>query len=149
MIGAGKMSGKKEQLIRLVVEHNLSAIVTMSDNLKIEPEAVVELINDLISEGKLQGTITEDNARFFRSDAKVSDAPVIEREGKMPEFLSYDTRPGYVIAIIGAIILIVGALVSIYAADATEQDFAAGFFLIGLLIMIAGLFLVAKRKTPD
>ena len=143
------MSEKKAKLVNLVVEHNVSAIVTLSEKLGIEPENVIELIKDLIFDGKLQGTITEDDKRFFRSDAKVSDAPVIEREDTMPEFLSYNTRPGYVIAALGAIILIAGGFVSVNAADAAEQNFAAGFFLLGLAILFAGLFYVARRKTPD
>jgi len=40
----------------LVLEHNVSAIITLSENLQIEPDAVIELITELISEGKLQGT---------------------------------------------------------------------------------------------
>ncbi|MBE0526570.1 MAG: hypothetical protein IH631_06475 [Candidatus Thorarchaeota archaeon] len=143
------MNEKKEMLVSLVNEHNVSAIITMSEKLKIEPEEVVELINELLSEGKLQGTITEDNMRFFKSDAKVSDAPVIEHEEKLPEFLTYDTRPGFAISIFGVIVLVGGSLVSIYASDTSEQDFAAGLFLIGLLIMFGGLYLVAKHKTPD
>jgi len=143
------MSDNKDQLVSLVVEHNVSAIITLSEKLKIEPDAVIEMINELISEGKLQGTITDDGTRFFRSDAKVSDAPVIPREEELPEFLSYDTRPGYAIAIIGAIILLGGALVSVFATDTSEQDFAAGLFLIGLAILFVGLYLVTKRKTPE
>ncbi|MHA1136335.1 MAG: hypothetical protein ACTSSE_07605 [Candidatus Thorarchaeota archaeon] len=143
------MSDKKEKLVNLIVELNVSAIITMSEKLEIEPEAVIEMINDLISEGKLHGQITEDGARFFRSDVKVSDAPVIEREGAPPDFLSYDSRPGYAIAIIGAIILIAGGVVSINAVDTTEQDFAAGLFMIGMFILFGGLYLLTKRKTPD
>ena len=143
------MEEKKKMLINLVFEHNVSAIVTMSEKLKVEPEVVIELINELVSEGKLQGTITEDESRFFRSDAKVSDAPVIERVDKLPEFLAYNTRPGYVISIIGAIILVGGALVNANATDVSEQNFAAGLFLIGLLILFGGLYLVAKRNPPD
>ena len=143
------MSDSKSQLVNLVIEHNVSAIITMSEKLKIEPEAVIEMINELLSEGKLQGTISEDGARFFRSDAKVSDAPVIPREEEHPDFLSYDTRPGYAIAIIGAIILIGGGIISIYATDTTEQDFAAILFMVGLLILFTGLYLVTRRDTPD
>ncbi|MGY5860005.1 MAG: hypothetical protein RTU63_11600 [Candidatus Thorarchaeota archaeon] len=142
------MSEKKDLLVNLVVKHNISAIITMSDKLKIEPEEVTELINELLSEGKLQGAFTEDGARFFRSDAKVSDAPVIPSEVKLPEFLSYDTRPGYTIAIIGGIILLGAALVNIYATNISEQNIAAGLFFIGLFILFGGLYLVTKRKTP-
>ena len=143
------MSEKKEMLVNLIVKLNVSAIITLSEKLEIEPEAVIELIDELITEGKLKGTVTEDQKRFFRSDAKVSDAPVIEREDRMPEFLSYNTKPGYVIAIIGALILVGGVLVNANATDAPEQSFAAGLFLIGLAILFSGLYFVARRKTPD
>jgi len=147
--GVSKMSEKKAKLVNLVTEHNVSAIVTLSEKLGIKPEDVIELIKELIFDGKLQGTITEDEKRFFRSDAKVSDAPVIEREDIMPEFLSYNTRPGYIVAIIGAIVLVSGGIVSVNAADAVEQNFAAGLFLFGLAVLFVGLFYVARRKTPD
>jgi len=143
------MSEKKEPLVKLIVDLNISAIVTMSEKLDVAPEEIIKLIDELISEGRIYGTITEDGKRFFKSDAKVSDAPVIERSQTMPEFLSYNTRPGYVIAIIGAIILGVGAMVNSYATDAAEQNFAAILFLFGLLILFGGLYLVARRKTPD
>ena len=143
------MSEKEKKLVSLVVELNVSAIVTLSEKLEIEPEAVIEMINELISDGKLQGTITEDGKRFFRSDAKVSDAPVIEREDTIPEFLSYNTRPGYIVAIIGAVILVSGGIVNLNAADAVEQNFAAGLFLLGLAVLFAGLYYVARRNTPD
>jgi hypothetical protein len=142
------MSDKKEMLIDLVVRHNVSAIVTLSEKLEIETKAVIELINELVSENKLEGSVTEDGTRFFRSNAKVSAAPVIEREEAPPDFLSYDTRPGYYIAIVGAIILITGGVVSVNAVDTTEQDFAAGLFIIGMCILFVGLFLVARRRTP-
>ncbi|MGY5879161.1 MAG: hypothetical protein RTV31_02875 [Candidatus Thorarchaeota archaeon] len=143
------MSAKKEKLVNLVVNLNVSAIITLSEKLEVEPETVIEMINELVSEGKLQGKITEDSKRFFRSDAKVSDAPTIEREDTLPEFLSYNTKPGYVIAIIGAIILVSGAVVSNIAVDLAEQNLAAVLFLIGLAILFVGLFLVARRNTPD
>lgn len=148
-IGVSIMSEKKEKLAKLIVDLNVSAIVTMSERLDVAPEEVIELINELISEGKLHGTITEDSKRFFRSDAKVSNAPVIERGQTIPEFLSYNTKPGYVIAIIGALILGIGAIVNNYATDAAEQNVAAVLFLIGILILFVGLYLVARRKTPD
>lgn len=147
--GVSIMNENKEKLVNLVIEHNVSAIVTLSENLKIEPEAVIELINELISENKLHGMLTEDGTRFYRSDAKVSEAPVIHRDEEEPVFLAYDTRPGFVIAIIGAIVLAAGAIVNNYAIDVPEHDFAAMLFLVGLAILFGGLYLVAKRKTPE
>lgn len=143
------MNEKKEKLVNLIIEHNVSAVVIISDNLKIDTEEVVKLINELIAEDKLHGTITEDGTRFYRSDAKVSEAPVIPRGEEMPDFLTYDTRPGIAIAIIGAILLLAGGLVSNFAADIAEGDFAAMLFLLGLFILFSGLYLVAKHKTPE
>lgn len=139
----------KEKLINLITEHNVSAIVTMSEKLQIEPEAVIELINELVTEGRLHGTITEDGSRFFRSDAKVSQAPVIERDEKQPEFLSYNTKPGYAAAIVGALLLIAGGIINTNAVDVIEQNFAAGIFMVGILIFFAGLLFIARRNTPD
>ncbi len=143
------MNENKEKLVNLVVEHNVSAIMILSEKLKLDPEAVIELINELISEDKLHGMISEDGKRFFRSDAKVSDAPVIHRDEYMPEFLSYDTRPGKAIAIIGFIVLIGGGLVNYYATVVPERDFAAILFFVGLAIFFGGLYLATKKQMPD
>ncbi len=143
------MNENKEKLVNLVVEHNVSAITILSEKLKLDPEAVIELINELVSENELHGVISEDGKRFFSSDAKVSDAPVIHRDDKQLEFLSYDTRPGKVIAIIGFIVLIGAVLVNNYATDVNEHDFAAILFFVGLTIFLGGLYLVTKRDTPD
>ncbi len=142
------MHDKKEKIVSLIMKHNVSAIAILSENLELDQEAVIELINELISENGLHGMVSEDGVRFFRSDAKVSDAPVIHREDHLPEFLSYDSRPGKVIAIIGFIILIGAGLVTNYATDITEENFAAGLFLVGLVIFLGGLYLVTKKDTP-
>ncbi len=143
------MNENKEKLVNLVIEHNVSAIMILSENLKLDQEVVIELINELVAENELHGVISEDSKRFFRSDAKVSDAPVIHRNESMPEFLSYDARPGKVIAIIGFLILVGGALVTYFATDVTEADFAAVLFLVGLAIFLGGLYLATKRDTPE
>lgn len=143
------MNENKEKLVNLVIEHNVSAITILSETLKLDPEAVIELINELLSENELHGVLSVDGKRFFRSDAKVSDAPVIHRDDTMPEFLSYDTRPGKTIAIIGFLVIIGGALVGSNATDVTEENFGAVLFLVGLVIFLSGLYLVTKRDTPD
>lgn len=143
------MDEKKKKLVSLIVEHNVSALVILSEKLELDQEAVTELINELVSANELHGMISEDGVRFFRSDAKVSDAPIIHHDDKLPEFLSYDTRPGKAIAIIGFIVLIGASLVNYYATDVIEGNFAAGLFLVGLVIFLGGLYLVTKKDTPD
>lgn len=143
------MNANKKKLVNLIVEHNVSAIAILSEKLELDQDTVIELINELISENDLHGMISEDGVRFFRSDAKVSEAPVIHRDEKLPEFLSYDTRPGKVIAIIGFIVLIGAVLINSYATDVPEQNFAATIFVVGLVIFLSGLFLATKKQMPD
>lgn len=143
------MTDKKEILLDMILKQNVSAIVTMSEKTKSESEEVIKMLDELVSEGRLHGSVSEDSTRFFRGDAKVSTAPVIHREEKEPEFLTYNTRPGYATAIIGALILAGAVVVNIYANDQAEQDFGAILFLVGIVILFVGLLFVAKRKTPS
>ena len=143
------MEGKKSQLIKLIQTENISAIVTMSEKLKVDPEDVIIIINELLSSGVLQGSITEDGSRFFKSTVKVSAAPVIQRDDELPKFLSYNTRPGKFTAVIGFLILAGGVIFNAFASNIEEQNFATIFILIGLLVLLVGLYLIARRGTPD
>jgi len=143
------MEDKKSQLVELILVQNISAIVTLSERLNIDQDDVIVMINDLLSTGELQGSLTEDSTRFFKSSVKVSVAPVIEREEKLPSFLTYNTKPGKVTALIGFLVLAGGLTVNAFAQDIAEQNFAAILILIGLLVFLIGLFLIARRDTPD
>lgn len=143
------MSENKEMLLNLILKQNVSAIVTLSEKTKSEPDEVIKMLGELITEGKLHGSVSEDGTRFFRGDAKVSGAPVIHRDDKEPEFLSYNTRPGYITAVIGVLILAGSVIVNINATDLTEQNFAAVLFFVGIVILFVGLYFVARRKTPS
>ena len=63
------MEDKKLLLIQLIEEDNLSAIETFSDKLGISKEDVIALLKELQTEGKLQGTLTSDEKRFFKSQS--------------------------------------------------------------------------------
>ncbi len=143
------MEDKKEKLVSLIIDHNVSAIVKFSEKLELDKEEVIELLNELVAEERLHGSITDDGTRFFRSDAKVSTAPVIEREENLPEFLSYNTRPGYIIALIGMCILVAAGVTSVSAPDITQQNFGAVLFFVGLVVLFVGAWFVARRKTPN
>ena len=142
------MSEKKDELVDLVLNENVSAIQILVDRLGITSDEVIDLINDLLKEGKLNGTITEDGSRFFKSDVKLSEAPTIERSEDLPDFMSFNSKPGMVTAIIGFIIIAAGVIVNTYSSDALEQNFAAILILLGMLIAFTGLYCLSQRKTP-
>lgn len=143
------MEDKKSQLVKLILSDNISAIVTMGEKLNIDPEDVTLLINELLSAGELLGTISKDGSRFFKTNVRVSEAPVIPRDEELPKFLSYNTKPGKVISVIGFLVLVGGLTINAIARDLTEQNFAAILIFIGLLVFLIGLYMIAKRGTPD
>lgn len=142
------MSEKEDELIDLIMNENVSAIQILVDRLEIISDDVIELINKLLDEGKLKGSLTEDGVRFFKSEVKLSKAPAIERDDGPPSFMNFNARPGIVAALVGFIIIAAGLIVNTYALDAIEQNFAAVLILVGLIITMVGLYLLSKRKTP-
>ena len=143
------MEDKGELLTRLILQENISAIAILRERTGLKTDDVIDMINELMGKGKLNGTLTEDGSRFFKSTVKVSDARVIPRDEKLPEFLSYNTKPGKVTAIVGFLILASGAVVTVFASDLQEQNFAALLMLIGLLVFLLGLYFIARRGAPS
>lgn len=142
------MSGKKDELVDLVMNENVSAIQILVDRLDITSDEAIELINELLGENRLNGTLTEDGTRFFKTDVKLSKAPTIERDDDPPDFTSFNSRPRIVITIIGFIIVAAGVIVNSFSTDAVEQNFAAILILAGIFVAFTGLYLISKRKTP-
>ena len=143
------MSDKKEQLIDFVMNGNVSAIAILEDRMEIPPEEVVKIIKELLEEGRLSGSLTDDEKRFFKSEVKLSDAPAIDSGVKPPEFLSFNSRPPMVVSIIGFLIIAAGLIVNANAVDMVEQNFAAILLFIGLFVTMGGLYWVSQRKTPS
>ncbi len=143
------MSEKKDELIDLVMKQNVSGIPILADRLEITSDEVIELINKLLEEGNLKGTLMEDNTRFFRSEVKLSEAPTIERDDDPPSFMKFNTRPAIATMFLGFIITAVGLVVNAYALDISEQNFAAVLIFFGMMVAIAGLYYLSKRKTPS
>ncbi|MGD9395543.1 MAG: hypothetical protein PVJ05_03855 [Candidatus Thorarchaeota archaeon] len=143
------MSEKKDELIHLILNENVSAIETLVDELLLTSDEVIELINKLLEAGELSGTLTEDRLRFYKSEVKLSEAPSIEREDTPPSFLFFNTRPATVTTIVGFIVLAGGLIVNAFSGNFTEQSIASILIFVGLLIMICGLFSFSQRKTPS
>jgi hypothetical protein len=143
------MSDKKEQLIDLVMNGNVSGIQILVDRLEIESEEVIKLIHELLEEGRLSGSLTEDGRRFFKSEVKLSEAPTIAREDSPPDFLSFNSKPAIATAIIGFLIMAVGLIINSMATDFVEQNFATMIIFVGLIVAMTGMYCVSQRKTPS
>lgn len=142
------MTEKKAELITLVNKENVSAIRIMADRLEISPEEVRELIGELLAAGTIQGSMTDDGERFFKSEIKLSKAPAIPIGNQTPTFMKFDTRPGIITSITGLVIIAFGLIVITNALDIVENDFGAIVIFAGMIILFSGMYCLSQRKTP-
>ena len=64
----------KKSLISLITEKKLTSLQMISKTLEVDLELVVDLVKSLTSEGTLNGSLSDDESRFFNSYAKISNA---------------------------------------------------------------------------
>jgi hypothetical protein len=132
-----------------LVEKNVSSIDILSSQLGLSVEETQQLLLGLVDKGRISGQLTPDGCRFFRSDAKTSDATAIE---PAPEsvHMKQDARPGFIIMICGIALYIVGNLMVNYATEfEIFWSFGSALLFAGPLVLIAGLIYVSKMNPPQ
>ncbi|MHA2118814.1 MAG: hypothetical protein ACW98J_07830 [Candidatus Thorarchaeota archaeon] len=137
--------------LKAMVDENVSSIQLMSERLGVEMDEVVTLLEEMISDGSVEGQVTQDGLRFFRETVKVSEAPKIPVQQDVPDFMKYDSRPGKIMVIIGFAIIVAGLVVSYMASDSHSAFLlyeAAFLLLIGIILIMLGGCQVGRRPTP-
>jgi len=144
------MTDLKERLVHLVTANDLSSVQMMSSKLGIPEEEVRIILTELTQEGTLNGYLTEDGKRYFKHDAKVSEAPVIQGREDVPDFMKFDTRPGKIAALFGMVVAVIGAYGLMISGNNLQiENFGAVLTLIGVAVTIAGFYYLSMRKTPS
>lgn len=136
------------KLLQDLIEDNVSSTQIMSSKTGISQKEVITILEEMLNEGIIKGQLTTDGERFFRGDAKVSEKPSIPVKLDEPAFMSYNTRPGRIIATLGFIIVIIGLVIVSLAADFVMQNVAATVLLIGTALLLAGCYQIGRRKAP-
>ncbi len=143
------MAEVQDRILNLINDGILSSIELISEKVGVSPEETVEIIEELIRTGKLEGHFSEDQKRFFKAEVKLSDAPAVPREVKEPDFIHYDTRPGKILILIGFMVLIIGGIgFFMFYDDVIAQERFSIISLFGVIIMMAGGYQIGSRKTP-
>ncbi|MFW9908327.1 MAG: hypothetical protein ACFFEF_07110 [Candidatus Thorarchaeota archaeon] len=143
------MSDMKETLVQLIMDHDISAIQILAEKIGADEDTTRSLLEELTAEGKLDGYLTEDGRRYFRAKVDVSHKPTITMKEPTPEFLSYNTRPGRIVAIIGFIIIIAGFVVlSLSGGIMYYENLGLSILLFGVMIALSGCYWIGRRKTP-
>jgi len=144
---------QKQDLIELVTEKKLSSIQMISEIMDIDQEVTTTLLKHLLEEGTVNGSLSEDETRFFSSYTKVSSAPTIpsvETDG-IVEF-EPNSPIGKITAISGLLMLIIGSIVRTITIEGSRLNFdtaGTAVFMIGFVALIAGWIIVSKQNPPD
>jgi transposase-like protein len=140
----------KQQIVKLVVERDLSSIELISEILGIDQEQTVAAILELVEEGQITGNLTSDQTRFFKAEVELSEKPVIPRKREeAPGFLDFDPRPGRIVAALGTIVFIVGIVgYLLFPDDFNLSNVFAVVMLIGIVLASCGCYYLGTRKTP-
>ncbi len=131
-----------------IIASSISSIRMISEAVQMDEGAVLEQIEMLIDSGVLNGYITEDRTRFFKSDFKLSKAPSIRSNAEELVIEYADTRSSRY-AMIGGFASIVGGLITRAIAPLSEilQSIGASFVLIGMVILAGGWLFLSKQTS--
>lgn len=140
----------KTRLCQIVLENKISSIETLSEITGTEEEDARVALYELVSEGSLNGSFTEDGSRFFLSDIKVSDAPIIGPVDLGPEIEVQDSKLSKTVVISGIIMMAVGYLLrGLVAMGEIIVNSGSVLFMIGLAVLVGGWMMFSKINPPS
>lgn len=136
-------------LIRDLIESSgISSIQSIASAVEMDEDAVVRNIENLIQAGSLNGYLTDDKTRFFKSDVRLSDAPSIRSHSEGLIFEHPDTRSNRY-AMLGGVLSIIGGLVvrAVIPLNEMIQSIGSSFVLIGMVILASGWLLLSRKAS--
>jgi hypothetical protein len=136
-----KVTTKQE--IAQLISNNVSAIPLIAEHLHINESEVILKLEELVEEGILKGTISEDGLRFYRSDVKmptISDETVVEVQEDNSMFMIPKA-----IIVTGIIMFFAGQIFTrVFAEGTALRETSAGLVLLGLIAIIWWSLLIHK-----
>jgi hypothetical protein len=140
----------KTRLCQIVLDNKISSIETLSEITGTEEEEARLALYELVSEGSLSGSFTEDGSRFFLSDIKVSDAPIIGPVDLEPEIEVQDSKLSKTVVISGIVMMAVGYLLrGLVAMGEIIVNSGSVLFMIGLAVLVGGWMMFSKINPPS
>ena len=139
----------KQSLISLITEKKLTSLQMISNMLEADLELVVGLVKSLTSEGKLSGTLSEDETRFYNSYGKVSSAPIVPSESHEMVVFEGNSTPGIIGVLAGIFMLIAGSIIRDLIIAGSSMNFdvmGTSTSMIGLLVLILGMIYISNQN---
>ncbi|MFX0108169.1 MAG: hypothetical protein ACFE7R_07790 [Candidatus Hodarchaeota archaeon] len=130
-----------------LVERNVSSVEMMSSHLGVEQEETRRIIVELIEQGAISGRLSPNGERFYKSDARISEAPAIAPATEMI-YERASSLQGISILISGFIMYLLGHFVVGGSIEGTLwYAFGASLVICGPLTVVAGLVMLSRLKT--
>lgn len=140
----------KMRLHEIVASDRISSIDMISDIIGVGEDAVRDSLQSLVEDGSIQGSFSSDGTRFYLSDVKISEAPVILSDNSVPEIKPPDTRQAKMVAIVGFLMLLLGTIIRGFSSiDIRFNNVGTVVFLLGLPVLIVGWILYSRSNPPS
>jgi len=140
----------KTRLCQVVLENRISSLERLSQLTGVEQDEARSAIQELVSEGSLQGKFSDDGSRFFLSEVKVSDAPTLGPADTGPEIVVKDTRVSKTVALSGFILIIAGYILRGFTIlGQTMENIGVMIIMLGLVVLIVGVSMFSRLNPPS
>ncbi|TFG27849.1 hypothetical protein EU528_12130 [Candidatus Thorarchaeota archaeon] len=141
---------QKSRLYETVAIGKVSSIEMISNLTGLNEKYIQEAIEELVSEGTLEGSFTADGKRFFLSDVKTSSAPIADTQDTGLEIRKTDTKNAKLVGITGVIMLVVGQILrSLISIHPGMDNAGTSIFMLGLVILIVGWYQYSRLEPPS
>jgi polyhydroxyalkanoate synthesis regulator phasin len=140
----------KSSLYETVAFGKVSSLEMISDLTGLKEELVHEAIEELVKEGTLEGSFTEDGKRFFLDNVKKSAAPLTGTHDTKQEVKKANTLTAKLVVITGIIMLVAGQIMrSLIAIHPGLDNAGSAMFMLGLAVLLAGWFQFSRLNPPS
>lgn len=132
---------------RAINEYKLSSIREMSEIADVSVERVVEVIQELLNNNRIDGRLDLENERFFSSKVDVSTAPSIKNSTNA-RIIQPDNKYGKYAILSGAALMVIDELIPTFTINSiSSADIKGILLLVGLGLIFGGLYYIGQRGT--
>lgn len=146
MIALSQIHDPKEQIVNLIKTSSISSVDLLSEMVGIPQEQTLILIRSALEDGLIQGIISDDERRLYRTDLKSSSPPSSQRD---IEFIQNTSPFGRFVIIAGFITFIAGQIMVRIAGLGTFLGEIGSSMVVGSLFIVALGLMLASRVTTE
>jgi len=140
----------KARLYEVVAVRKFSSLEMICEQAGIDEDSTRELLQELVKDGSIDGSFSEDGRRFYLSNAKISDAPVIMRNDEVLEIKKESSKKVKTVGLLGFFTVILGLVFrGLTVIHQGMENVGVALLMIGLVVMTAGCIQFSRINPPE